>query len=76
MIYYKWISKALRKAITCVASSFSFRDTSQFVNIDQGLPVCDPSRNSLNLTRKNSNHNFSKTVLQNIFKICTITVLI
>ncbi len=76
MIYYKWISKALRKAIICVASSFSFRDTSQFVNIDQGLPVCDHSRNSLNLTRKNSNHDFSKTVLQNILKICTITVFI
>jgi hypothetical protein len=74
MIYYKWISKALRKAIMCLASSFSHRDTSQFVSIDQGLPVCDQSRNSSNLTRKNSNQDFSKTVLQNIFKICTITV--
>ncbi len=76
MIYYKWISKALGKAIICVSSSFSKRDTLQFVNIDQGLPVCDHSKNSLNLTRKNSNQDFSKTVLQNIFKICTITVLI
>ncbi len=75
MIYYKWISKALGKAIICVSSSFSKKDTSQFVNIDQGLPVCD-SKNSLNLTRKNSNQDFSKTVLQNIFKICTIAVLI
>jgi hypothetical protein len=46
MIYYKWISKALRKAIICVASLFSYRDTSQFVSIDQGLHVNGHSRNS------------------------------
>ncbi len=74
MIYYEWISKALRTAVICVASLFSYRDTSQFVSIDQGLPLCDHSRNSTNLTRKNSNQDFSKTVLQKIFKICTITV--
>ncbi len=76
MIYYKWISKSLRKAIICVASSFSYKDTSQFVSIDQGLPDRDHSGNSSNLTRKNSNQDFSKTVLLNIFKICTITVYI
>jgi len=59
-----------------VESLFSFGDTSHFINVDLGLPISDHSNNSLNMTWKNTNQDFSKTVLQNILKFCTLTVLI
>jgi hypothetical protein len=60
----------------CVESLFSFGDISHFINVDLGLPVSDHSNNSLNMTWKNTNQDFSKTVLQNILKFCTLTALI
>ncbi len=68
--------QALRKTMICVENLFSFWDTSHFTNVDLGLAVSDHSNNSSNMTWKNTNQDFSKTVLQNILKFCTITVYI